>query len=309
MTMIVDRTLKTFSLLLSYPEPPLQAAAEALAEQIEGDARLPGAVARRAAFFAEGLAAADLYALQEEYVALFDRSRRLSLNLFEHLHGESRDRGGAMVSLLETYHAAGLEPDTVELPDHLPVLLEFLALRPGDEARAVLEDCAQILGHLLAALAARESDYADLLAALVVLAGGDPDAWRTGSGAGAGSGAGSALPEAAMPAGAASLPGGARRDMAEDPAALAALDLEWEEPPVSFAGPAGQCPVARETLAQMDGGPAAQPRPERAPPALHDRHAGPARDRPPVRARPSVSDSPSAREFPPVLHDPDATRT
>ena len=62
---------------------------------------------------------------------LFDRSRSLSLNLFEHVHGESRDRGGAMVSLVETYRAAGFDPATSELPDHLPVLLEFLATQPA----------------------------------------------------------------------------------------------------------------------------------------------------------------------------------
>ena len=70
---------------------------------------------------------------------LFDRSRTLSLNLFEHIHGESRDRGGAMVSLIETYREGGFEPATSELPDHLPVLLEFLS-------RATLRRGAGYLG-------------------------------------------------------------------------------------------------------------------------------------------------------------------
>ena len=90
---------------------------------------------------------------------LFDRSRTLSLNLFEHVHGESRDRGGAMVSLIETYREGGFEPATTELPDHLPVLLEFLSTRPFAEAQETLADAAHILDALAARLVRRESGY------------------------------------------------------------------------------------------------------------------------------------------------------
>ena len=93
----------------------------------------------------EELAGRDIYELEERYVSLFDRSRTLSLNLFEHVHGESRDRGGAMVSLIETYRAGGFEPATTELPDHLPVLLEFLSTRPFAEVQETLADAAHIL--------------------------------------------------------------------------------------------------------------------------------------------------------------------
>ena len=64
---------------------------------------------------------------QAKYDSLFERGRSLSLWLFEHVHGESRDRGQAMVDLMAQYDMAGFEINAKELPDYLPMYLEFLS--------------------------------------------------------------------------------------------------------------------------------------------------------------------------------------
>ncbi len=157
---------------------------------------------------------------------LFDRSRTLSLNLFEHVHGESRDRGGAMVSLLETYREAGFEPDTTELPDHLPLLLEFLAPQPPGAARDILADAAHIFEALNARLARRESPYGAVFVALLQIAGAKAD-------------------KAAV---------AVLLDQPEtDPEDLQALDEVWEESEVRFGpDPSAGCPQVRDMLSRMD---------------------------------------------------------
>lgn len=221
-----DRTLKALSLVLSYPSRDLQAAMPEIGGVLAADTRLTAAARRSLRPLIELLRSDDPYALEERYVALFDRSRTLSLNLFEHVHGESRDRGGAMVSLLETYRDGGYEPATTELPDHLPVLLEFLSTRPRDEARAILADAAHIFEALSARLKRRESPYAAVFAALVQLSGAKADA-------------------------------AAVADLVEkpdvDPDDLEALDAVWEESEVRFGpDPNAGCPQVRDMLARMD---------------------------------------------------------
>ena len=144
---------------------------------VTADARLSPDRAK-AAPAADWLAQGDIYDVQEDYVMLFDRSRTLSLNLFEHVHGESRDRGGAMVSLMETYRAAGFEPATTELPDHLPVLLEYLSTRPEAEVTDILQDAAHIFAAIEDRLTRRDSLYAPLFKALVQLSHTRPTARR-----------------------------------------------------------------------------------------------------------------------------------
>ena len=158
--MTLDRSLKALSLLLSYPTRELQHAMPEIGGVLASDTRLTAAARRALRPLVGELGGRDIYDLQETYVALFDRSRTLSLNLFEHVHGESRDRGGAMVSLLETYRDGGFEPDTSELPDHLPVLLEFLSVRPWAEAQDILADAA----HIFAALTGSQTDGARFIA-------------------------------------------------------------------------------------------------------------------------------------------------
>jgi nitrate reductase delta subunit len=221
-----DRTLKALSLLLSYPTQELQGAMSEIGGVLASETRLTAAARRDLRPLVEALRDGDIYDLQEQYVMLFDRSRTLSLNLFEHVHGESRDRGGAMVSLMETYRDGGFEPVTSELPDHLPVLLEFLATRPASEARETLADAAHIFEALIARLARRESVYGAVFAALFQLAGAQANA--------------EALAELL--------------DQPEvDPNDLEALDEVWEESEVRFGpDPNAGCPQVRDMLSRMD---------------------------------------------------------
>ena len=229
----MDRTLKALSLILSYPSGDLQEAMPAIADQVASDPRLPLATRAALEALAYQLAHSDLYDLQERYVMLFDRSRTLSLNLFEHVHGESRERGGAMVSLIETYREVGFEPATSELPDHLPVLLEFLSTRTEAEARDILADAVAILAALADRLARRDSDYGAVLAALVACAEAEPSAEAT-----------AALAE---------FPD-------DDPEDLEALDATYAEAQVMFGpDPNAGCPAVRDVLARMDLPAAAPP--------------------------------------------------
>lgn len=228
----MTRTLKILSALLSYPTAELQDNISDMQDIVGREGVLTGQVRRALNPLFEDIARGELYDLQERYVLLFDRSRSLSLNLFEHVHGESRDRGGAMVDLLETYRAGGFDLVGPELPDHLPVLLEYLSTRPLPEAEALLADAAHILVALADRLTRRESAYAGVLSALVTLVVTEPPE----------------LPEelAAVPD--------------DDPEDLAALDAVWEEAQVTFGpDPNAGCPVSRDILARMDAPRVANP--------------------------------------------------
>jgi nitrate reductase delta subunit len=183
---------RALAALLSYPErdlvdalPELRQMFPALRDFVEDARRTP------------------LVSLQERYVALFDRSRALSLHLFEHVHGESRDRGQAMVDLAQTYATRGFAVAADELPDYLPAFLEFLSVIPGEEAKGMLGETSDILRTLGDRLAERGSPYAAVFAELLRLAG---EAGLT--------------KKIAAPA-----------RVAED---LAALDKSWMEEPVTF---------------------------------------------------------------------------
>ncbi|CUX79912.1 respiratory nitrate reductase chaperone NarJ [Roseibaca calidilacus] len=223
---MMDRTLKALSLTLSYPSVDLQDAMLEIGAVLGADPRIAPDTRKALQKLAGEIGQGDLFDVQESYVMLFDRSRTLSLNLFEHVHGESRDRGGAMVSLIETYREGGFEPATTELPDHLPVLLEFLSTRPFAEAQETLADAAHILDALAARLVRRESGYAAAFAALSQLAGAQADT--------------EAVAEML-----------AQPD--DDPTDLTALDAVWEETEVTFGpDPNAGCPQVRDMLALMD---------------------------------------------------------
>ncbi len=222
----MDRSLKALSLLLSYPTRELQQAMPEIGAVLASDTRLTAAARRDLRPLIEALRDLDIYELEEQFVMLFDRSRTLSLNLFEHVHGESRDRGGAMVSLLETYREGGFDPVTSELPDHLPVLLEFLSTRPFVETQETLADAAHIFAALQERLQRRESAYAAVFAALLQIAGVVADA--------------EAVAELL-------------EQPETDPEDLEALDEVWEESEVRFGpDPNAGCPQVRDMLAQMD---------------------------------------------------------
>lgn len=166
--------LRALGALLAYPSEELR---HALPEIVEVIRRSPLIAAReRASLMAliDELGSGALLEQEERYVALFDRSRATSLNLFEHLHGDSRDRGRAMVELKQLYQRAGFELTARELPDYLPVVLEYLSCRDLAEAREMLSDCAHILKAIAKALIARGSLYAAVPQALIVIVGEAP---------------------------------------------------------------------------------------------------------------------------------------
>lgn len=219
------KTYRALSALLVYPCADLQAAIPAIWQTFASEGLLTADDLARLEPLLISLESGDLFDLQERYVLLFDRSRTLSLNLFEHVHGESRDRGGAMVDLLETYRAGGFDLVGPELPDHLPVLLEFLSTQGPDQARAILADAGHIILALSERLERRESVYAPVLGALVALANIQP------------------TPEAEV----------LLSETDDDPEDLAALDAVWEEAQVTFGpDPNAGCPISRDILAKMD---------------------------------------------------------
>lgn len=165
---------KALSALLSYPTEELRQALSEIAAAVGSSSFF--AERERDGLFAliDQIGAGDLLDAEERYVSLFDRSRATSLHLFEHLYGDSRDRGDAMVDLKRVYERVGFTLATSELPDYLPVLLEYLSCRDLAEARDMLSDCSAILGKIAEALIARGSAYAAALQALIVIAGEKP---------------------------------------------------------------------------------------------------------------------------------------
>jgi nitrate reductase delta subunit len=208
------KTFKALSLLLSYPTPELKANARALRDMLAEEGVVSSQARRALDPLIEDIATGDLYDLQERYVLLFDRTRSLSLHLFEHVHGESRDRGQAMVDLKTLYERNGLSISATELPDFLPLFLEYLSTRPLGEAADTLSQTAHILAALAERLHKRGSPYKAVFRALVAIAAAKPK----------------------------------DEDVAEimqepdpDPMDLAALDAAWEDEPVTFGPGAGRC--------------------------------------------------------------------
>lgn len=169
-------TLRIISRLMSYPSEALQAAVPEMLEVLEREALLPAAQHRVLANFTRSVRDTPLLELQERYVAMFDRGRNLSLHLFEHVHGESRDRGQAMVDLVNHYRAQGFTLDVRELPDHLPLMLEFLSTQSREAAAELLDDAMPVIVLLAARLREAGSEYAVLFDAVEVLGGTPPEA-------------------------------------------------------------------------------------------------------------------------------------
>jgi nitrate reductase delta subunit len=226
------KTFKVLSLLLTYPEEEIQEAAGEMKQILAKEKLVPENCLAGLDVLLEELAEGDLYDLQERYILLFDRSRSLSLHLFEHIHGESRDRGQAMVDLAEHYERHGLVLSAKELPDFLPLFLEFLATRPLPEALELLEQPLDVIAALAERLRKRKSIYAWVFLALEGIARGKPSK--------------AVLDELLA-------------EPDEDPEDLEALDRAWEDQPVTFGpgsasgvSPGGGCPAVRDTLSRMD---------------------------------------------------------
>ena len=197
------RILKVLSLLLSYPDGTIAAALPEIEAEIAACTPLPEPLRRSLARLAHELATDDLITVQERYVALFDQTRSLSLHLFEHVLGESRDRGQALVDLRHFYERHEMQIAVSELPDYLPLALEFASLLDGNEALELLGGMRGILASLAERLARRRSPYAAILQSVVALAGPE---------------------RAPVPLASPS----------EEPVSGPALDRVWEEEPVSF---------------------------------------------------------------------------
>ncbi|MBP9232996.1 MAG: nitrate reductase molybdenum cofactor assembly chaperone, partial [Phenylobacterium sp.] len=167
----------------------------------------------------------DIYDLQERYTELFDRTRSLSLNLYEHVHGESRDRGEAMVALLGLYRAQGLDLAANELPDFLPVFLEFLSTLPEPQAASLLGEASHVLEAMGERLKTRGSAYRAVFGALGRLADTRAD-----------------------PGVLAAL----LSEPEENPNDLEALDKAWAETAVTFGPSDSDCPKASALVEAMN---------------------------------------------------------
>jgi len=208
----MNRTLKVISLLLSYPSRELQQEIPELKSALSDD--LKGSNNEKLLIkLADDLAGLDTYDAQERYVYLFDRTRTLSLHLFEHVHGESRDRGQAMVDLKDMYERQGFEIGASELPDFLPLFLEFLSVLPEDQARELLGQTCHIFTALKERLKKRKSVYSNAFKVLESLTRSKPD---------------KALVSELL------------EQPDDDPDDLEALDQVWEEEVVTFGGNAGE---------------------------------------------------------------------
>lgn len=201
------RSFKVFSALLTYPTLELQQAAGEMKDVLRGEKLLQPAMQRALETLIDEIAGGDIYDLQERYVLLFDRTRSLSLHLFEHVHGENRDRGQAMIDLQNLYGEKGLEIGTSELPDFVPLFVEFLALLPRAEAYELLGQPVHVLAALAERLRKRRSAYEAVFRALVALAAAKPKGEDI---------------EAVL------------QEPDPEPDDLAALDAAWEDEPVRF---------------------------------------------------------------------------
>lgn len=208
-------TYRALGLLLTYPSDELRAGLPEIEAAFLADPALPGPIGKALSRLVATVAAGDLLDRQEEYVWLFDRTRSLSLNLYEHVHGESRDRGQAMAALLELYRQHGLELSANELPDYLPAFLDFLSSLPDEKAASLLAEALHVLAAIGERLHKRGSPYRAVFGALTALAGQVPDA-------------------AALAA--------LLDEPDDDPADLAALDKQWAETAVTFGPGEAGCP-------------------------------------------------------------------
>lgn len=206
-------TLRVIGRLLSYPDVGLRAALPELRDALRSEAFLSPSARAGVERLMLALGGGDTLDRQAEFVSLFDRVRTLSLHLFEHVHGDSRDRGPAMLDLVALYRQHGLDVTAGELPDYLPLFLEFLSTRPEAEAAELLAQTAHIAAALKERLKKRASVYVNAFGVLEALGQGRPDATLLRE-----------LLDAPE----------------DDPDDLEALDRVWEEEAVTFGGNAGE---------------------------------------------------------------------
>lgn len=167
----MNKSLRVLAALLGYPDAQLRSHLTEMSELLRDEQAV--SPSRRAELdrLMDALRQADPLEAESDYVELFDRGRSTSLHLFEHVHGDSRDRGPALIDLGQTYERAGLILAEGELPDYLPAVLEFVSTQPPREAKAFLGEMAHIFNAIFGALQQRDSAYASVLGALIELSG------------------------------------------------------------------------------------------------------------------------------------------
>ena len=203
-------TLQTFrilSALLCYPTDDLFDALHELPAVLRHENLIPPDTRDALERFITDLADTEPLDAQERYVGLFDRNRSLSLHLYEHVHGDSRERGEAMVRLATLYKLHGLDVAANELPDYLPLYLEFLSQLPERAARSLLAEAAHVIAALADKLEARRSPYATVLRAVEAIALRQPQPDKVAQ---------------------------VRATLDPDADSLTALDRQWEEEAVRF---------------------------------------------------------------------------
>lgn len=208
--------LKVLSRLLDYPTEAVFEHHHDIAELVANDTELNDASKVGLQKFIEQRFTNSLLDWQADYDGLFERGRSLSLLIYEHIHGESRDRGQAMVNLLEQYRAAGLDIGVKELPDYIPLFLEFVSTQGRENGKAWLQDIVAVLALLQVRLEKRKSNYSAIFAALIAISEANIDMQGL-------------------------------RDQVKDEKrddTKKALDKVWEEEAVTFGGDAinGGCP-------------------------------------------------------------------
>ncbi|MEW6768364.1 MAG: nitrate reductase molybdenum cofactor assembly chaperone [Pseudomonadota bacterium] len=216
------KTFKILSALLNYPTEDLVEAAREFPEILDREALVPACLREPLDRLICEIANGEIYDLQERYGLLFDRSKTLALHLFEHVHGESRERGQAMVDLKALYENEGFFISANELPDYIPLFLEFLSTQPIDSSRELLRQPSHILAALAERLERRQSSYRAVFDALIAIASATPDKTTV---------------DALL------------TEVDADPMDFAALDRAWEEEEVRFGpGAQGQGACGQEGL-------------------------------------------------------------
>ena len=176
----MKHTLRALALLLDYPSESLIAHIKEVREALESEGFLTPQSLVQLKNLLDNFESLPLLELQMRYSEVFDNSRAISLHFFEHIHGESRDRGQAMIDLGEEYLAHGFYIERDELPDFIPMFLEFTSCLPVDEARDWLSQPAHVFAALKERLEERDSEYAGIFQVLLnlVVEKPDPDAVR-----------------------------------------------------------------------------------------------------------------------------------
>jgi nitrate reductase delta subunit len=169
------KTYKALGLLLDYPKQELISELDLIIDVFKKEQLLQGEILDNTIDFIKYLKDTELLELQKRYVALFDNTRSLSLYLFEHVHGDSKERGQAMVDLTENYKRLGLNLQQVELPDFLPTFLEYISIQSMDEAKKLLGEPVNIFAVLSRRMHKNNVEYAPIFDALVKISGATPD--------------------------------------------------------------------------------------------------------------------------------------